>query len=96
MPRDLRAAALHYLRSGAVTVLTASTPKDGPRVPLFVEALVDGHTSTHRVRLTIGEGWSCSCRYDGCAHLAAVQMVTGADTDARPALQVTAPVLGRA
>lgn len=96
MPRDLRSAALHYLRSGAVTIVTASTPPDGPRVPLLVEALVVGHRSTHRVHLKTGEGWRCSCRYDGCAHLAAVQLVTGAGTDARRAQQFTAPALGRA
>ena len=83
MPRDLRAAALHYLRSGAVTIVTASTPPDGPKAPLYVEALVEGYTSTHRIRLATGE-WSCSCRYEDCAHLAAVQLITGAGTGARP------------
>jgi hypothetical protein len=83
MPRDLRTAALHYLRSGAVTVLTASTPASGPRQPMFVEALVEGYRSTHRVRLALSK-WSCSCRCDGCAHVAAVQLVTGHDTPARP------------
>jgi len=84
MPRDLRAAVLHYLRSGAVTVLTASTPTDGPKVPLLVHALVEGYRSTHRVSLAPA-GWTCSCRYTDCAHIAAVAMVTGHDTPVRPA-----------
>lgn len=84
MPRDLRAAVLHYLRSGAVTILTASTPTDGPKVPLLVHALVEGYRSTHRVSRTASAAWTCSCRYTDCAHIAAVAMVTGHSTPVRP------------
>ncbi|WP_326646098.1 hypothetical protein OG884_15715 [Streptosporangium sp. NBC_01755] len=83
MPRDLRAAVLHYLRTGAVTVLTASTPTDGPKAPLLVHAHVAGYRSTHRVSRTTA-GWTCSCRYSDCAHIAAVAMVTGHSTPVRP------------
>ncbi|GIH91987.1 hypothetical protein ACFFMN_33735 [Planobispora siamensis] len=72
-------AALHYLHSGAVTVLSASTPDDGPRAPLYVHALVAGH----RVFLRTGR-WSCSCPYEGCAHIAPVALITGHSTSVRP------------
>lgn len=81
--RDLRSRALAYYRSGAVTVLNARTAPTGPRRPEYVDALVDGYRSTHRVHL-VAEIWSCSCREDGCAHVAAVQLATGHETAARP------------
>ena len=82
MARDLRAAALHYLRTGAVTILTAATPVDGPRAPTYVHALVNGHKSTYRVFYRVGR-WSCSCAYTDCAHIPPVQMITGYPTPAR-------------
>ncbi|MEV7006822.1 hypothetical protein [Streptosporangium sp. NPDC051022] len=87
MPADLRSKALGYLRSGAVTVLVADSWERGPRRPYRVLADVVGHRSTHRVTfwIDVREKWTCSCRAEGCAHIAAVQLVTGHATDARPA-----------
>lgn len=79
MARDLRSKALGYLRSGAVTVLGANTFAAGPRQPFRVLADVVGHRSTYRVThwSDHDSGWSCTCRMEGCAHVAAVQLVTG-------------------
>ncbi|MEU0516616.1 hypothetical protein [Streptosporangium sp. NPDC006007] len=87
MPRDLRSAALGYLRSGAVTVLTALSPETGPRRPYLIKADVIGHKSTYQVGHVIGHGWACTCRRGepgSCAHVAAVALVVGHDTSARP------------
>ncbi len=77
MPADIRAKALGYLRSGAVQVLTASTVLHSNR-PFLVHAHVRGHNSDYVVRLDGASApWTCTCRQDGCAHRAAVQLVTG-------------------
>lgn len=88
MPRDLRAAALHYLRSGAVTVLVANSWEHGPRRPYRVLADVVGYRSTHRVTfwVDVPEEWTCTCRAEQCAHVAAVQLITGHATSAHPAV----------
>lgn len=86
MARDLRSRALGYLRSGAVTILTALPQETGPRQPYLVRADVAGHRSTYQVGHVIGHGWTCSCRRGepgSCAHVAAVALATGHDTPAR-------------
>lgn len=81
MAMDVRAKACAYLRGGAVTVLSAAT-QDGPR-PWMVHARVVGHSSTYVVKLIDG-AWSCTCgRPAECAHVAAVQLVTGHPSLAR-------------
>ena len=82
---DLRAKALGYLRAGAVTVGAARRPKDSDH-PDFVSAKVEGHNGRYYVHLLDGR-WTCSCKAvvdDGqdCAHLAAVQLVTGHESAA--------------
>jgi hypothetical protein len=79
---DVRAKALNYLRSGAVHVLYARTTADARR-PVEVVAVVEAHTGVRRVELR-DETWSCTCPDydDGCAHAAAVQLVTGHDSAA--------------
>ena len=77
---DLRSRALAYLRSGAVTIGAARRPAPAER-PEFVSARVVGHHAAYLVRLQRG-AWTCSCQSvfsDGqtCAHVAAVQLVTG-------------------
>lgn len=72
---DIRAKALAYLRDGKVRVLTASA---FDRRPHLVIAHVDGHSSTHKVRFTSTGRWLCTCPLTtDCAHIAAVQLVTG-------------------
>lgn len=72
---DIRAKALSYLRDGKVTI-SAATFAGTNRAPYDVLAYVDGHTGTRIIRYGSGE-WGCSCRKQGCAHVAAVQLVTG-------------------
>lgn len=75
----IRTKTLARLREGRVTVLTAATPPGADR-PGYVEAHVTssqpGARLCHRVVLEDG-AWRCSCRAAGCAHAAAVQLVTG-------------------
>lgn len=77
---DLRSKSLAYLRDGKVTIGAARRPRKADR-PDFVSARVIGHHAAYRVHLLAGR-WTCSCQTewsDGepCAHLAAVQLVTG-------------------
>ncbi|MGI5223592.1 hypothetical protein [Actinoallomurus sp. CA-142502] len=72
---DTRAKALAYLRDGKVLISYALGAGDD-RKPRDVLAYVEGYRSTHLVRLTAGR-WGCSCQETGCAHVAAVQLVTG-------------------
>lgn len=77
---DLRSKTCAYLRDGAVRVLVSRTVKTENR-PYHVAAVVKGHTARRVVDLTDGR-WSCTCKAvidDGqpCAHVAAVQLVTG-------------------
>lgn len=85
MAVDVRAKACHYLRDGKVTLLSASPQmQDQPR-PDVVYARVVGHSSTYVVTLAEG-AWNCTCsRPAECAHVAAVQLVTGHPSLARKA-----------
>lgn len=70
---DVRTKSLGYLRDGDVTIRAAA--------PGYVKASVRGHNGTYVVRLG-DHRWVCSCKSvldDGreCAHVAAVQLVTG-------------------
>ncbi|MEU8381722.1 hypothetical protein [Streptosporangium sp. NPDC048865] len=86
---DLRAKALGYLRSGAVTVIYANTFRDGPRRPYRLLADVVGYRSTYQVEF-MADVWNCTCREDECAHIAAVALIAGQDTPARPTSRATA------
>ncbi|MEU4577472.1 hypothetical protein [Nonomuraea sp. NPDC023979] len=81
---DVRAQACSYLRAGRVTVTAAAaTEHDGQRRADVVRAHVDGHSSTYLVHL-VDNTWSCTCRRPAeCAHVAAVQLVTGHPSLAR-------------
>lgn len=72
---DVRTKALSYLRDGCVRVLKSDL-RPGPRQPYIVMAHVDGHKSTYMVQLQ-DRRWTCTCHQSGCAHAAAVQLVTG-------------------
>lgn len=73
---DIRAKALNYLRDGAVSVFHARSPRDGTP-PHEVIARVEGHNGRYVVDYLDGT-WSCTCpEGTGCAHVAAVQLVTG-------------------
>lgn len=74
---DLRTKALGYLRDGKVTVLGALW--DRPALhPHTVSAIVQGFQGRYWVRRNPERGWLCSCgSTETCAHLAAVQLVTG-------------------
>jgi hypothetical protein len=73
---DVRTKALGYLRDGRVRVLGANWNKPALR-PYRVSAIVKGFHGLYWVRLQEPENWLCSCGTTGCAHLAAVQLVTG-------------------
>lgn len=76
---QVREKALGYLREGAVRVLAARPPAEGePQRAVEVRAHVDGYTSTYIVAFN-GSRWACTCPAigDSCAHVAAVQLVTG-------------------
>lgn len=74
---DVRSKALGYLRDGKVRVLGANSSKPDLR-PYRVSAIVKGFNGLYWVRLQQpGDSWLCSCGTTGCAHLAAVQLVTG-------------------
>lgn len=73
---DVRTKALSYLRDERVRVLFAETVKPNLR-PHTVGALVQGFKARYWIELEKGR-WLCSCgSSDPCAHLAAVQIVTG-------------------
>ncbi len=86
MAVDVRGKACAYLRNGQVTVHTALREEgDGLRVPYYVIADVVGHSSTYLVRLDDGV-WTCTCgKPESCAHVGAVQLVTGHPGVARKA-----------
>jgi uncharacterized Zn finger protein len=73
---SIRRKALNYLRGERVRIISAVTPVHALR-PHGVAAYVDGHNGRYTVRFEAG-AWSCTCP-DGvaCAHVAAVQLVTG-------------------
>lgn len=73
---DIRTKALGYLRDGKVIVRRAASDDDGPRRATFVRADVVGHNSVYLVSYG-PHAWSCTCKTLDCAHVAAVQLVTG-------------------
>lgn len=76
---DVRSKALGYLRDGRVAVLNARTERP-ERKAGSVGAIVRGHRGEHWVRGHGGDWW-CTCNGEDpaadCAHIAAVQLVTG-------------------
>lgn len=72
---SIRSRALRYLRNERVRIVAAATPV-GELRPFDVTALVQGHQERRTVRFD-GSEWSCSCTRVECAHIAAVQLVTG-------------------
>jgi hypothetical protein len=95
MSGDLRSKALGYLRDGKVTVVRADPHEERSRAVL-VWACVQGFHGCHKVALENWR-WRCvlapypdgrpqqerpECRLAECAHIAAVQMVTGHPSDA--------------
>ncbi|MFG1963173.1 hypothetical protein [Nonomuraea sp. NPDC049028] len=73
---DVRTKALSYLRDEKVRVLFAETVKPNLR-PHTVGALVQGFNARYWIELEKGR-WLCSCGSSTpCAHLAAVQIITG-------------------
>lgn len=80
---EIREKALHYLRDGKVRVVHSICRMSGPLVPYEVDAYVEGHNSTYKVSLDDGV-WACTCHGpgEGCAHIAAVQLVTAPETSA--------------
>ncbi len=75
MSADVRTKALAYLRDERVRVVSAGTP-EGHLRPYQVTAYVNGYTGRHTVTFEAG-AWSCTCGAVGCAHAAAVQLITG-------------------
>ena len=88
---DLRAKALSYLRDGKVTILSARSERP-ERTARSVGAIVQGFHGEHWVRGELA-GWRCTCNGEApasdCAHIAAVQLITGHPTPARPAPKTT-------
>lgn len=79
--RDL---ALAYLLGGKVTIRKTYMPDDGPQRARIVRAVVTDLIYAEKTFIvTFGPllGWSCSCgareHHRVCAHIIAVQMVTG-------------------
>lgn len=72
---DVRSKALSYLRDERVRILFAETVKPNLR-PHTIGALVQGFQGRYWVEFDHNR-WLCSCGTTDCAHLAAVQMVTG-------------------
>lgn len=84
MPLDVRSKACSYLRGGMVTVLQVSRSTVQQARPDHVYARVLGYSSTYIVRLERGV-WTCTCQKPAeCAHVAAVQLVTGHPSLAAP------------
>jgi hypothetical protein len=81
---DVRSRALGYLRDGAVAVFHARSPRDGTP-PHELVAKVEGHHGRYIVDFLDGT-WTCTCCKPACAHLAAVQLVTGHTSPAAKAV----------
>lgn len=80
---SMRSKALACLRTGRVTIVHARKANDTD-LPIAVVAYVASsrpERSRYVVDLTGDGDWSCTCwrgnRGESCAHLAAVQLVTG-------------------
>ena len=95
MDSDLRSKALGYLRAGAVKVCEVRDVgwPGQPGHYRIVMATVQGHAQVHAVDGTMptdgDEAWTClPCKLaQPCAHIAAVQLVTGGKTGARQVAQ---------
>jgi hypothetical protein len=85
--KALRSKALAALREGRVCVTRAdkADPETGTLRPQLVEAAVRSSRPGDRVYAVdmVGGKWLCTCQSgnsgDLCAHVAAVQMVTGGE-----------------
>lgn len=73
---DVRSKALGYVRDAKVRIIKADGAAKPLLIPTRVGAIVQGFHGQYWVRLN-REGWLCSCGATECAHLAAVQLVTG-------------------
>lgn len=83
---DVRSKACSYLRAGRVDLLEVQ-PSDNPQPAWpnaagYVRAVVKGFSGTYLVGLADGN-WTCCPK--PCAHVAAVQVVTGWPSLARKA-----------
>jgi hypothetical protein len=73
---DIRTKALGYLRDEKVRILEAATVKPALR-PYQVTAMVQGFNGRYLI-IFKADQWMCSCAAtDRCAHVAAVQLITG-------------------
>lgn len=73
---DIRSKVLGYVRDAKVRVIEAHGAVKPALIPMRVGAIVQGFHGQYWIRLN-RDGWLCSCGTTGCAHLAAVQLVTG-------------------
>jgi uncharacterized Zn finger protein len=84
---EIRPKALAALRSGRVAITLASL--EGQRIQATVESSRPERTTPYIVDRWAGSAvgqWSCTCGNptdDYCAHIAAVQLVTGHESAAR-------------
>lgn len=89
---DLRAKALGYLRDANVTVRHARQRRLDP-APCEILATVQGHRARYVVELLDGAAWNCTCQgftlgtTRPCAHIAAVQLITGHQSAAAKAVK---------
>lgn len=82
MAVDIRSLACSYARNGNVSIVSAAPKEDDHHRAGSVTAYVVGQS--RRYQVTLGKrGWSCTCEEAGCAHAAAVALVTGHDELAR-------------
>lgn len=73
-----RSKALAALRSGRVTVLGACYDPDTLTVIDVLASVASSRDPNRRYAIDYCfSGWACTCGADGCAHIAAVQLVTG-------------------
>lgn len=87
---SVRQSVLTTLGAGRVMVYRAQPSTIGP--PFLVAAVVDSsreERSPYHVDLRSGI-WTCTCGRTGCAHVAAIQFVTGHPSPAAKEKKVTA------
>lgn len=84
MPPDVRSRADALILAGAVTVLIAGPSCVPTRKPWWLQAVVADGSATYWTGLGADRGWWCTCEEPGCAHVAAVRLVSGQDGPARP------------
>lgn len=85
---DVRSKVLGYVRDAKVRVIKADGATKPLLIPTRVGAIVQGFQAQYWIRLN-RDGWLCSCGADGCAHLAAVQLVTGHPSAAEKSIKDT-------